>query len=199
MSEGNPWVSRPTAAPAPVEPLVDHAVIPTGPTAPQLGVPAPEAADRLPFWNVGHWSPLWVVGAHGGAGESTLAALIPGATATGHHWPQQTDGVLRAVVVARSNLRGLVAARAAAQQWASRLVPGVELIGLVVMADAPGRLPRPLRDLLQVVAGGFARTWTVPWIDAWRTVEQVDPSAAPREVRRVVDELTALANTQQKG
>ena len=106
--------------------------------------------------------------------------------------------MVRAVVVARSNARGLAAARVAAQQWASRLVPGVELIGLVVMADAPGRLPRPLRDLLQVVAGGYARTWTVPWIETWRTSE-VDSAAAPREVRRVVDELTALANTQQKG
>ena len=71
-------------------------------------------------------------------------------------------------------------------------------LGLVVMADAPGRLPRTLRDRLQVVAGGYARTWTVPWIDTWRTSE-VDLTAAPREVRRVVDELTALANTQQKG
>lgn len=101
-------------------------------------------------------------------------------------------------VVARSNLRGLAAAQVAAQQWASRLVPGVDLLGLVVMADAPGRLPRPLRDRLQVVAGGYARTWTVPWIETWRSSE-VDSAAAPREVRRVVDELTALANTQQKG
>lgn len=198
MSEGNPWVSRPAVEPTPVEPLVERSAILTGPTAPQLGVPAPEAADRLPFRNVGHWSPLWIVGAHGGAGESTLAALIPGAAVTDHQWPQQAGGVVRAVVVARSNVRGLARAQVAAQQWASRLVPDVDLLGLVVMADAPGRLPRPLRDRLQVVAGGFARTWTVPWIETWRTSE-VDSAAAPREVRRVVDELTALANTQQKG
>ncbi|WP_144797871.1 DUF6668 family protein [Microbacterium paludicola] len=198
MSEGNPWVSRPSVErPAPA-PLVERVSIPTGPTTPQLGVPAPEATDRLTFWDAGHWSPLWIVGAHGGAGESTLASLIPGATATDHRWPQRAGGALRAVVTARSNLRGLAAAQAAAQQWASRLVPGVDLLGLVVMADAPGRLPRPLRDRLQVVSGGFARTWTVPWIDTWRTSE-VDSAAAPREVRRVVDELTALANTQQKG
>lgn len=198
MSEGNPWVSHPAVEPTPVEPLVERSVIPTGPTAPQLGVPAPAPAVRLPFRNVGHWSPLWVVGAHGGAGESTLAALMPGATAMDHHWPQLSGSAVPVVVVARSSLRGLVAAQIAAQQWASRLVPGVDLLGLVVMADAPGRLPRLLRDHLQVVAGGYARTWTVPWIDAWRTSD-VNSAAAPREVRRVVDELTALVNTQQKG
>lgn len=198
MSEGNPWVSRPAVEPPAATPPSVAPSVATGPTAPQLGVAAPDPASRLPFRPVETWAPLWVVGAHGGAGESTLSALIPGAVSAEHHWPQRPAGVVRAVVVARSSLRGLTAAQAAAQQWASRTVPGVDLLGLVVMADAPGRLPRTLRDRMQVVAGGFPRTWMVPWIDAWRTSE-VDSAAAPREVRRVVDELTALANTQQKG
>jgi hypothetical protein len=54
------------------------------------------------------------------------------------------------------------------RQWAAGLVPSVEVLGLVVMADAPGRVPRSLRDLLQVVSGGVPRTWTVPWVEAWR-------------------------------
>lgn len=200
MSEGNSWVSRPVAAPMPVESAsVEPVAAPTGPTAPQLGVPAPSAADRLPFVQTGRWAPVWIVGVHGGSGESTLAALLPGAMPSGHAWPQHPGASVRVVLTARTSMQGLSAAQKAAQQWAAGIVPGVELIGLVAMADAPGRLPRALRDHLQVVSGGFPRTWSVPWIESWRTSELVDSSAVPREVRRVVDELTALANNQQKG
>lgn len=200
MTEGNPWISRPAVAPTPA---VEHAgpqlpAAPLGPTSPQGGVPAPDEAERLPFVNPGVWSPLWVVGAHGGAGETSLAAMIPGATPTGHAWPQLPGVTVRAVVVCRSSMGGLRAAQAAAQQWAAGLVPGVDLLGLVVLQDAPGRLPRVLRDHYQVVAGGFARSWTVPWIESWRLGDPITPAAVPREARRVVDELTALANNQQK-
>jgi hypothetical protein len=78
------------------------------------------------------------------------------------------------------------------RQWAAGLVPSVEVLGLVVMADAPGRVPRSLRDLLQVVSGGVPRTWTVPWVEAWRVGEPPALASSPREVQRLVDELTAL-------
>jgi hypothetical protein len=68
----------------------------------------------------------------------------------------------------------------------------VELLGLVVVADAPGRLPRPLRDLAELVGGGVPRTWTVPWVEEWRLGHEASLPDAPRQVRHLVKELTAL-------
>src|SRR4029079_17379597 len=99
------------------------------------------------------------------------------------------DQQTRVVVAARTDARGLRAAKHAARQWASGLVPGTQLLGLVLVADAPGRIPRPLRDLAKVVSGGYPRTWHVPWIESWRLGEIPSVETSPREVRRVVDDL----------
>lgn len=189
----NPWLSRPTmpevCAPPRVGLPVERGV---GPQAPQRGVPAPDHVDRLPTHLQSRPAPLWWLGAHGGAGESTLASLVPEWSAAGHGWPQTPGAPSPVVVVARSNMRGLRAAQIAATQWASGLVPHAQLVGLVIVADAPGRLPRPLREFAQIVAGGFPRTWHVPWVEAWRFGESPDLSTAPRDVRRLVDDLKAL-------
>ena len=182
--------------PATAPPTFGQVEEPSRPVAPQRNIPAPDT--QLPFVYPLVWAPLWVVGAHGGAGEKSLASLLPGAIPTHHGWPQVNGQVLPVVVVARSNAAGLNAAQRAAQQWAAGLVPGVDLLGLVVMQDAPGRLPKALRDRQQVIAGGFPRSWSVPWIESWRLGDSVTPAAVPREARRVVDELTALI-TPKKG
>lgn len=149
--------------------------------------------DQLPVHDRGATAGLWWVGAHGGSGESTLAALMPGTQAAGHAWPRTPSQTpARTVLVARGDARGLRAAQDAMRQWAAGLVPSVEVLGLVVMADAPGRVPRSLRDLLQVVSGGVPRTWSVPWVEAWRVGEPPALSSSPREVQRLVDELTAI-------
>jgi hypothetical protein len=99
------------------------------------------------------------------------------------------------VIVARTSARGLLAAKAVAKQWASGLVHGVELLGLVLVADAPGRLPKPLRDLSKVVSGGYPRTWQMPWVESWRLGDDPLLDAAPREARRLVDDLRILLRT----
>jgi hypothetical protein len=192
----NPWLSRPTK-PNPGEAAPIAAVPDTfGPVAPQRGVPAPDRVDQLPIRDHAASAALWWVGVHGGAGESTLASLIPGWQAAEHAWPRTAAPTpARTVLVARSDARGLRAAQDAMRQWAAGLVPSVEVLGLAVMADAPGRLPRSLRELLQVVSGGVPRTWSVPWVDAWRVGEPPAPSDAPREVQRLVDELSAILGT----
>lgn len=96
-------------------------------------------------------------------------------------------------------MSGLQAAQAAATQWAAGLVPNVEVLGLAIVADAPGRLPRPLRDFARLVGGGVPRTWSVPWIESWRLGEPITLPNAPREVRRMVDELTTLTQTGAAG
>ncbi|MBL5975505.1 MAG: hypothetical protein D3X82_17645 [Candidatus Leucobacter sulfamidivorax] len=78
-------------------------------------------------------------------------------------------------------------------------MPNVEVLGLAIVADAPGRLPRPLRDFARLVGGGVPRTWSVPWIESWRLGEPITLPNAPREVRRMVDELTTLTQTGAAG
>lgn len=192
--ETNPWLSQP-AIPATSQPLVvdEPTALRAGPLAPQRGVVAPDRADQLPVISHNRTASLWLVGAHGGAGESSLAALVPDWAPADHGWPRTRNGTpVRVVVTARSSAAGLQAAQHAARHWASGEVPHVELLGLVVVADAPGKLPRPLRELQQLVAGGFPRTWNVPWIESWRLGATPDLTASPREVRRLVDELTTL-------
>lgn len=191
----NPWVSRPAGAVLATAIVARPDVLaPTGPTAPQPGVPAPDRVDQLPVVDRAQAAELWWVGTHGGSGESTLAALVPGWVDADHSWPRVAghDGPARVVLTARSNAHGLLAAQKAATQWAAGLVSDVDVIGLVIVADAPGRLPRPLRDLAQVVGGGVARTWHVPWVEAWRLGEPAEAAGAPRSVRRLLDELTSL-------
>lgn len=194
----NPWVSRPPAAAAAVRPPENDPVLPAaaGPTAPQRGVPAPDRVDQLPIRDRQTNAELWWLGVHGGAGESTLAALVSDWSSADHAWPRPSgDEAARVVLIARSSMRGLRAAQAAATQWASGLVPFVEVLGLVVVADAPGRLPRPLRDYAQVVAGGVPRIWRVPWIESWRLGAPPNLRTAPREVRRLTDDLHALSRS----
>jgi hypothetical protein len=135
----------------------------------------------------------WCVGVHGGAGETTLARLLTGAEGTSHHWPEHADATAAPVLlVARFNAAGLRAAQTAAATWAAGATPPVQLVGLVLLADAPGRTPRPLRDYARVLRGGLPHTWELPWVEAWRL--DPDPLAAPvpRPVTRVLDEIEAL-------
>lgn len=200
MTDGaNPWVSRP----ANPEPTATHVAVepvqqPSGPTAPQRGIPAPSV--QLPIVDRAPLATLCWLGVHGGAGESSLSQLVPNWPAAGHMWPHAASPTpTRVVLVARSSMSGLQAAQAAATQWAAGLVPNVEVLGLAIVADAPGRLPRPLRDFARLVSGGVPRTWSVPWIESWRLGEPISLPDAPREVRRMVDELNTLTQTGAVG
>jgi len=202
MTEGfNPWVSRPAASQeitlAPTQVLA----APTGPQSPQLGIPVPDAVDQLPTIRQFRTAELWWLGVHGGAGESSLAALLPGSAAAQHGWPQVPNQLepSRVILTARSNVRGLQAAQNAATQWAAGLVPFIEVLGLVIIADAPGKLPKPLRDLSHLVSGGVPRTWHVPWIESWRTGDQPELTALPRQVRRLIEDLQFILQTGASG
>lgn len=190
----NPWLSRsPEPEPEAPAPPVSQAPQPTGPMTPQRGVPAPKRSERLPISERPQRADLWWLGTHGGAGESSLAELVPQWQNADHMWPHPPgEGPTRVVLTARSNMRGLNAAQAAATQWAAGLVPHVDVLGLVVVADAPGRIPRPLRDYAGIIGGGLPRMWSVPWIESWRLGESPTLESAPRAVRQLIDELHAL-------
>lgn len=171
----------------------------TGPTHPQSGVPAPPTA-ALPRRRLDVVADVYVVGAHGGAGESTVAALNPAWWAeTDHAWPLvPTSPAPRVLLVARTSASGLRAAQAAATQWAAGGSPPIDLLGLVLVADAPGRLPRPLRELAQLVGGGVPRTWLLPWSEPWRLGE-VTPRGRRRPAAVLLRDVHLLLSQTHEG
>lgn len=163
-----------------------------GPWGGQAGVDRPAAADRLAVRPLGGEPAVgvWWLGVHGGAGESTLEQLFSGSQAAGHEWPVSPPEVARArvVLVARTNAGGLRAAQCAIRDWVTASL-AVQVLGLVLIADAPGRLPRPLRDLAALVGGGVPKVWWLPWVQAWRAGQQPAADNAPRQARRLLADL----------
>lgn len=194
MSEPNPWVrSGSEAAPAPTRAPSQRASGPVTVSAPQAGVPVPDQADRLPQRETPAQATVWWLGVHGGSGETSLSLLAAGSRAAEHAWPMPSSSGLvnRVVLVARTNYAGLTAAQHAAREWASgSLGDVIRLEGLVLVPDQPGRLPKELRLLAQLVGGGVPLTWSLPWVTAWR-FGPVDPSAEfPKEFGSLLSDLS---------
>ncbi|MFB4319802.1 DUF6668 family protein [Actinomadura sp. 21ATH] len=160
-------------------------------------VPARQAPPPIsPLGLAGYSGPgpaLWFSSCHGGAGASTLTTLIPYGKSAGRYWPTpEPPGQARVLLVARSHAAGLCAAQAAAHQWAAGGLPNVRLLGLVVVADAPGKLPKPLRDLLRLISGGVPQTWELPWVEALRLGDPPDQARLPSAYARLAQDLTRI-------
>ena len=183
----NPWVTEPApeeSAPAPQEVVYESLPPTTGPTTPQRGVAAPARSAQLPIQDWAASAPLWWVGAHGGAGETTLARLEPSWTAAEHAWPR-TPGISkeRVVLVARTHLAGLTAAQSVAQQWASASYLVIDLHRLG--ADSPMHLVDYLEHCASsrtssVAAYPASGTCPGTTLGASLTLQQI----LPRRVRR---------------
>jgi hypothetical protein len=168
----------------------------------QGGVVLPEPLDRLRRRLLAddERAAVWWLGAHGGAGETTLEELFTGSRAADHCWPL-TDAdrpPARVVLVARTHAHGLRAAQSAIREWAAGDAQ-VLLLGLVLIADAPGRLPHSLRQLADLIAGGVPAVWSLPWIEAWRVGEPPAPHNAPKVVRRLLEDLRAMTEAEGLG
>jgi hypothetical protein len=140
---------------------------------------------------------LWWMGVHGGAGESVLEVLFGGTRAAAHCWPLCVSRPPAVVLVARTDARGLTATQAAMREVGERDL-AVDLFGLVLMGDSPGRLPRALRDLKEMVIGGVPRCWTLPFVEAWRLGETPTRRNSPREAGQLRDDLRALLSARQE-
>lgn len=164
--------------------------------APAL-VSAPAAARRLgtaatrPPRSAG----CALLAVHGGAGVSSLlrAGLAgAGAVDAERRWPQAGPVLL----VARTSVSALEWARDAARQHAAGGCRDVELVGLVLLADAPGRLPGRVAELADLVCGAFGRVWLVPWLQEWRLAALTEPLPAHPEVTRLIEDLQALTGAR---
>ena len=155
-TDPSPWETPvPTPAPPPV-PTLPQAWAPgsrTGvvPVAAVATVPVPAG--------------LWVVGAHGGAGTTTLARLL-GAGDAGRTWP--TGPGVRVWVAARTHATGIEAARQGAITWAGGGAGNATLAGVLWVPDGPARLPKALREPVELASGAFPAAVTVPWVPEWR-------------------------------
>lgn len=204
MSDPNPWIAAATARPDP--PVADDTTgaaphpEPVGPSVADTGAATPQAGvaplgPGLPSRSITTTAALWVVGAHGGAGESTLADLDPQWAAAGHAWPvdDRTELPPAVVLVARTHAAGLTAAQHALAQWASGGAGSeIALLGLILVNDAPGRLPKPLRHLADHVAGGAPRVWHLGWIEEWRLGLPPTETRRSRQLTRLLGDLTLL-------
>lgn len=188
VTQANPWISQledDLAEPQTVGPVASGLLRPSL-ASPQPGdISPPPASTRLPQRQRSERPALWWLGVHGGAGESTLARLAPGSRPAGHAWPIGTG--VPVVLVARSNRTGFACLSAAAREWASSHVAAT-LLGAVVVADAPGRLPRSLAEQLEFAEGAVPALWCLPWCERWR-LELPSLETAPRAVRNLLEDL----------
>jgi hypothetical protein len=192
VATANPWQRAPDPFP-PGRPPVLHSV-------PEPPRPAPVRGLRL--WRpAGCRAALFVVGASGGCGETTLATLLPDTVGTGHRWPSAPPGwpPARTVLIGRTTPPGLEAVQAALAQYARGQAGNVALLAVVLSADAPGRRPHPLQRLVDRVAGGAPpdprgrpRVLELPWIDAWRLPATDTSPPVPDRVAPVLRAITDL-------
>jgi hypothetical protein len=103
------------------------------------------------------------------------------------------------LLVARSHASGLCAAQAAARQWAAGVLPYVRLLGLVVIADAPGKRPKPLSELVRLISGGVPQLWELPWVEALRLGENPDQTKLPSAYSRLANDLNRMVSEEAHG
>ncbi|WP_425584566.1 DUF6668 family protein [Streptomyces levis] len=116
------------------------------------------------------------VGTHGGAGVSTLAAVYGGHD-SGRAWPG-AGAPPSVLLVARTHAAGLDTLAGAVEVFRrGQAPPELDLDAVVLVADAPGRLPRPLAQRVKALES-VIDVYRVPWVPAWRLGELGRP---PRE------------------
>lgn len=135
---------------------------------------------------------MWV-SAHGGAGSTSLArASGIGLDLTGL-WPSPPHGwPAHAAVVCRSNAAGLHAGSRLLAEAASGQLGDLDVVALVVVADAPSKLSRSLRTRVRELGGTVREVVHVPWIEAWRD----NPYTPERAATAAAATVAALTNKE---
>ncbi|MFI7524484.1 hypothetical protein [Nocardia salmonicida] len=150
---------------------------------------APPPDRRAPVWDrpvphSGRAPAIWLLGAHGGAGVSTLAQMLALAADCNRRWPAAMGGESPfTVIVARETIEGLARAHDLLRQYHCGLIAGSPvLVGLVTTAHQPGKPPRPIRRYIDVISDLVpeAGRWRIDWQDDWPVTAMHDlPTWAP--------------------
>lgn len=146
--------------------------------------------------------PLWWVGCHGGAGVSTLAALTGVGATMGPVWPQVAPEwrIQSVVLVARATATGVRAASGAVEQWRSRRVTNVRVLGLVVVAASAKRPPKIVTERLQLLAGWLPKTiWRVGWTEALLAADNPADVGVPPDVQALRQGLDRILKDVETG
>ncbi len=135
---------------------------------------------------------VWLLGVHGGSGARCLAAVLSGTRNAGKQWPTPTGGREQIALVCRSSQRGLSAAQDHARQFRDgELRQRLDLLGVIVSADGPGRVPPPLRRLEKLLSGATPILGEIPWQPAWRLGPAQPPTEAPAWLSKLQQALAA--------
>lgn len=121
---------------------------------------------------------LWLLGAHGGAGVTTLCRWIGPAGDAQGRWPgghaRQSPFV---VLVAEESVTALTRVHALVRQFATGGAGSAQLLGVITVARVPGRRPQQVRQRRDVLAGlltqisnGALHMWAVPFVPGMTTV-----------------------------
>nr|WP_324191941.1 hypothetical protein [Nocardia brasiliensis] len=131
-----------------------------------------------------------MLGAHGGAGTSTLARWWAPAADSGLAWPACPRTTQRVLIAARLCIPGLTAAAERLREWHGGGAPdGVAVIGLVLTPTRPGSVPPPVRRYRSVVAELAEQIYDIGWHDELLVCElselvQYNPLTPAPPVRR---------------
>ncbi len=141
-----------------------------------------------------------LVGLHGGAGTSTLAALIgPEAADCGHSLDELRTVDVPVLFVTRTHARGLDLAMRIGQQHASRTLEPLMVLGVVVVDDAPV-LSKGLARTLRSVEKSLPNCWHLPWDEDLRHDTSLPAPASrgrlSRDVRRILKKAEQLVERQ---
>jgi hypothetical protein len=135
---------------------------------------------------------LWLIGASGGVGTSTLTRLCSGSIVdAGVQEPQWAS---RALLVCSTSATSLEAAAQLARKSVTGQLP-YELVGLVVVHDRPkNRITKPTLSYARSVARMFPVAMTVPYEPSWREVG-VTPSPSSTRLKTVLRRIEKIAQT----
>lgn len=167
-------------------PMMAHTEGETPPerTPGQPSIHAPAPGEGAQVWDVpvpASGAPgVWLLGAHGGAGVSTLCRWIGPAGDAHRRWPGgHGDQSPFVVLVAEESVTALSRAHLLVRQYASGgSGPSAHLLGVITVSRVPGRRPQQVRQrrdllagLLAQISGGEGSMWSIPFVAGLNTVE----------------------------
>jgi len=193
----NPFVNEPEVEPQ-EDPIDDDPILGQreslrGPRNIQQTLAAEPVEEEEPVAPVAVTSAtLWLVGASGGVGTSTLAGLCSENVVDESERKPTWAG--RALLVCSTSASSLEAAQQLARKSASGQLP-YELVGLVIVHDRPkNRLTKPTLDFARGVARMFSVAMTAPYEPSWREVG-VTPQASGTRLKSVLRKIEKIARS----